>query len=74
MPEPNNPTIEMLLDEITTLKSKVQVLETENDNLKKSINDVVAVNRKLLSSSDTPKVEDDDEAAKEKLQKFLKGE
>lgn len=73
MPEDKNLTLEMLLDEITNLKSEVNSLKTENVALKKNVEDVVAVNRKLLSAPNTPTEVDDDEA-KKKLYKFLKGE
>ena len=73
MPDDKNPTIEMLLDEIKGLKTEVDNLKSENVNLKKNIEDVVAVNRKLLSAPNTP-TEVDDDKAKQKLDKFLKGE
>ena len=72
--ENKNPTIEMLVEEITNLKNEVKTLKQDNANLTRNVNDVVAVNRKLLSSTETPRAEDDNEKAKEKLLKFLKGE
>ena len=73
MPDDKNPTIEMLVDEIKGLKTEVDNLKSENVNLKKNIEDVVAVNRKLLSAPNTP-TEADEDKAKEKLDKYLKGE
>ena len=69
-----NPTIEMLVDEINTLKSTVSKLETENVNLRNDMNDLVAVNRKLLSKEVEQKQPDNDKEAMDKLDKFLKGD
>lgn len=63
MPEEDNPLAPML-ESLTKLEMRVEALETENNNLKKSLESTQQLNRALLTQkgnpSATPSVEDEE--------------
>ena len=71
---PEQTTIEDLLIKIESLETKIGELESKNEKLSKDNEEIRSFNRKLLDRKvDTPVVDNNDEA-KAKLEKYLKGE
>ena len=75
MPENNNTTIEDLLAKIDKLETMIRELESTHKKLESDNEEIRAFNRKLLDRKvDMQPSNTNDEQAKLKLEKFLKGE